>query len=526
MIYRSPLPDVTVPDVTLVDHVLGRARDLGDKVALVDGTTGERLTYAALAEGASRAAGGLAGLGVGAGDVVGVVSHNQPRYALAVYGVLWAGAVVTPANPALTVDELAKQFATARAKVVISSAEAAEKVAEVAARLGIRHHLVLGEEPVAGARRFADLLAAAPVQPARVDPRAALAALPFSSGTTGASKGVMLTHRNLVANLVQFGVGWRLDEADVAVAALPFFHIYGFEVIMNAALAAGATVVTLGRYSLPDYLRVVQEHRVTWAFLAPPMVLQIAKAPDAADYDLSSLRYGVSGAAPLDPAVTERAEARLGCLVRQGYGMTEASPGTHHVTEAWFDRLPAGCVGFLMASTEARLVDPGTGTDAAPGEPGELWVRGPQVMAGYLDAEEATARTLVDGWLRTGDIARVDDDGVFWVVDRLKELIKYKGYQVPPAELEALLLTHPDILDAAVVGAPDPEAGEIPTAFVVAARPIDADAVLAWVGERVAPYKKIRRLTVVDAIPKSPSGKILRRLLRSPAGHAPGGPTP
>jgi acyl-CoA synthetase (AMP-forming)/AMP-acid ligase II len=182
-----------------------------------------------------------------------------------------------------------------------------------------------------------------------------------------------------------------------------------------------------------------------------------------------------------------------------------------------FDRMPPGCVGNLLPSTEARLVDPATGDDCAPGEPGELWVRGPQVMAGYLDAEEATAATIVDGWLRTGDVVR-EEDGVYWVVDRLKELIKYKGFQVAPAELEALLLTHPDIEDAAVVGAPDTDAGEIPVAFVVTARPVDADTVMAWVAERVAPYKRIRRLTFVESVPKSPSGKILRRLLRTPSG--------
>jgi len=259
---------------------------------------------------------------------------------------------------------------------------------------------------------------------------------------------------------------------------------------------------------------MLQEHRATRAFLAPPVVLQLATAPAVDSYDLSSVRLAVCGAAPLDVAVAERAERRVGWPIRQGYGMTEASPGTHQVAEDDFATTPAGSVGRLLPATEARLVDPATGEDSAPGEPGELWVRGPQVMAGYLDDPGATAQTLVEGWLRTGDIARVDDDGVFWIVDRLKELIKYKGYQVPPAELEALLLTHPDVLDAAVVGVPHAEGGEAPKAFVVVAAPIEPAALMAWVAERVAPYKKVREVEFVDRIPKSPTGKILRRELR------------
>ena len=493
MIYRSPYPDVDVPDVTLVEHVLGPGH--GDRTALVDGVTGERLTYAQLAEEVSAAAASLAALGVGVGDVVAVLSHNQPRYAVAVYAALSVGAAVAPANPALTTGELAEQFDAAKAGVLIHSAACAEKAAAV----DVEHRFVLEERLPPGEGRWVTLASAG-------DP----AAIPFSSGTTGLPKGVVLTHRNLVANLEQ-NSGWRLGPDDVLAAALPFFHIYGFMIILAAGLRAGATIVTLPRYSLPGYLGVVQEYGVTRAFLAPPMVLGIANSPEAAGYDLSSLRYALSGAAPLDVEVAERAEARLGCLIRQGYGMTEASPGTHQVRDEEFATTPAGSVGRLIASTEARLVDPATGADA---NPGELWVRGPQVMAGYLDDPAATAATIVeDGWLRTGDIVRVDDDGIWWVVDRLKELIKYKGYQVAPAELEAVLLTHPSVLDAAVVGVPHAEGGEAPKAFVVPDGALDADELMAWVAERVAPYKKVRAVEFIAEIPKSPSGKILRRLL-------------
>ncbi|WP_214405605.1 AMP-binding protein [Pseudonocardia lacus] len=514
MIHRGRPAAIDVPDLTLTGYVLGREpTDGDDRVALVDADRTESITYAELGAGAAAVAGGLAALGVRPGDVVALVSHNQPAYAVAVHGIVSAGAAVTPVNPAFTAAEIAKILRASGASVVIAAVPAADAVARAADEVGVAHRFVLGEHP--GFRPFSELrdcgLAAPPVE---LDPATAVAALPFSSGTTGLPKGVRLTHRNLVANLEQNRAGWPVGADEVLPASLPFFHIYGFTIILNTGLAARARVVTLARFGLDAYLRMLQEHRATRAFLAPPVVLQLATAPAVDSYDLSSVRLAVCGAAPLDVAVAERAEERVGFPIRQGYGMTEASPGTHQVAEDEFATTAAGSVGRLLPDTEARLVDPATGADAAPGEPGELWVRGPQVMAGYLDDPGATAQALVDGWLRTGDIARVDDDGVFWIVDRLKELIKYKGYQVPPAELEALLLTHPDVLDAAVVGIPHAEGGEAPKAFLVAARPIEPDALMAWVAERVAPYKKVRAVEFVERIPKSPTGKILRRELR------------
>lgn len=513
MIYRSPLPAVAIPEVTLTEHVLGRAAEFGSRTALIDGQTGERLSYAELAGAVTAGSAGLAELGVRPGDVVALMSHNQPWYAVALHAALAAGAAVTPLNPVFTPGEIVKQLVSAGATVLITSAEAAGKAAGAATAAGIRHLLVLGEHP--GCQPFAGLLSTGspPPRPA-IDPAAATAVLPFSSGTTGIPKGVRLTHRNLVANLEQTRVGWRITSDDVLAAVLPFFHIYGFTIILNSGLLAGATVVTLPRFELRPYLRALSEYRVTRAYFAPPMVLALAGAPEVAEYDLSSLKYALCGAAPLDVEVTERAEAKLGCLIRQGYGMTEASPGTHQVFDDDFPATPAGSVGRLSPGTEARLVRPGTDEDVAPGESGELLIRGPQVMAGYLGDPEATAAAITGGWLHTGDLARVDSGGVFWIVDRLKELIKYKGYQVAPAELEAVLLTHPGVADAAVVGVPHPEGGEAPKAFVVASQPLTADELMDWVAERVAPYKKVRAVEFVTEVPKSPSGKILRRVLK------------
>ncbi|MGY1495827.1 AMP-binding protein [Streptomyces sp. QTS52] len=514
MIYRSLLSGLHIPNSFLSDHVLAGAATRADKAALIDASTGESVTYAELVRAAACGAEGLAGTGIAPGDVVAVMSHNQPRFAVAVHAVLRAGAVVSPLNPVLTVEEIVKQLTDSRARALVVAQPFAEKAAEAARRAGVRQMFVIGTHPEQGSW---DVLVAGaePTPPAlTANPAEALAALPYSSGTTGMAKGVMLTHRNLVANLQQLARCWQLTEDDVLCGALPFFHIYGFTVILNSALLAGATVVTLPRFGLRPFLEVVQSYGVTRGHLAPPMVLDLAQAAEVDEYDLSSMRKAICGAAPLDEELAARAEKRIGSVIRQGYGMTEASPGTHCAPDEIFVETPAGAAGRLLPDTEARLVDPLNGEDAEPGETGELWVRGPQMMAGYLANPEATAQTLTEGWLRTGDIARVDEHGNFFVVDRLKELIKYKGYQVAPAELEAVLLTHPDITDAAVIAMPHPTGGEAPKAFVVTERTIDAQDLLDWVAARVAPYKRIRAVEFIDAIPKSPAGKILRRRLK------------
>jgi acyl-CoA synthetase (AMP-forming)/AMP-acid ligase II len=524
VIHRSPYPDVPIPDTTVSGYVLAGAEDRGDRPALVDGATGATVSYRRLAADVRAGAAGLAAAGIAPGDVVGLVTHNQPAFAVAFHAIASSGAAVTPMNPAATAGEMAAQFRAAGVRAVVAAEQAVRPAAEAADLAGGPDLLVLGTHP--GLRSFGSvvehgrsLIDAGAAPPAVADPGTALAAVPYSSGTGGAPKGVMLTHRNLVACVAQHRPIYRLTDRDVLVAVIPFFHIYGMSMILNCALHAGATLVTLPRFELRTYLATVERHRVTRGHFAPPLVLALATAPEVDEYDLSSLRLGICGAAPLDAEVAARATARIGCPIGQGYGMTEASPGTHFTADEEIGVLSAGCVGRLVPNTEARLVDPVTGTDPDPDGEGELWVRGPQVMAGYLRDPAATAATLVDGWLRTGDILRVDRDGVWWVVDRLKELIKYKGYQVAPAELEAVLLTHPAVLDAAVVGMPHTEGGEAPKAFVVLredGEPPTGEEIMAWVAERVAPYKRVRAVQVVERIPKSPSGKILRRLLRAP----------
>jgi acyl-CoA synthetase (AMP-forming)/AMP-acid ligase II len=517
-IYRSPYPDPSIPDQSLPGYVLGPAGTFGDRPALIDGLSGEAISYRELTVRVEEAAAGLRALGVRDGTAVAMMGANQPDWAVAFYGVLTAGGAVAPINPALTVGEVVKQIGLSGAAVLIADQSAMPKAREAAEGTGCR--LVRLERLGAAAddRGQHDPVEQSHAATQNLDGPTrwqATAVIAFSSGTTGQPKGVMLTHRNLVATLCQHEGLYHVDSDDVVLAALPFFHIYGLSIVLGYALRHGATVVTLSPFSPAAYLSLIAERRVTWLHVAPPILLMLA-SPGAEGADLSSVRHVLSGAAPLDESIVRRAAARLGCPIGQGYGMTEASPGVTWVPDDGSIDCPPGSVGVLVAGTEARIVDPATGSDTAG--PGELWVRGPQVMSGYLGDRAATASTIVeDGWLRTGDIVRTDGYGKWWVVDRLKELIKYKGYQVAPAELEGVLLDHPAIEDAAVVGIPDAAAGEIPKAFVVISAPLDAADLLSWVAARVAPYKKIRAVEFVPAIPKSASGKILRRELRQMA---------
>jgi acyl-CoA synthetase (AMP-forming)/AMP-acid ligase II len=509
---RSPSPDVEIPDVPLTPLVLARAGELGDKPALIDAPTGRTITYAELAESVRAVAAGLAERGFGKGDVFAHYAPNLPEYAVTFHAVATVGGVNTTANPLLTAEELAAQLRDCGARLLVTVPEHLEKATAAAKRAGVEEIFVYGG--AAGATPFASLLET-PGQPPEVaiDPAEDLVALPYSSGTTGLPKGVMLTHRNLVANICQTVAHQRLREDDRVIAVLPFFHIYGLVVLMNMPLCHGATTVTMPRFDLPAFLRGIQDYRITRAWVVPPIVLALTKQPVVDEFDLSSLKFMLSGAAPLSAELEVACGKRVGCRMLQGYGLTETSPTTHSVPDDLAGQMP-GSIGPAVPNTECRIVDVLSGEDAPAGEPGELCIRGPQVMKGYLNKPGATAQAIdSDGWLHTGDIALVDEHGMVRIVDRVKELIKYKGNQVAPAELEAVLLTHPTITDAAVIGVPDEEAGEVPKAFVVTNAALPPDDVSAFVAERVAPYKKLRAVEMVDEIPKAPSGKILRRVL-------------
>ena len=510
MIYSGPAVDI--PESPLVPFVLHRAGDLSTKPALIDGLTGRELTYGALADGAKRVASGLRRRGFKKGDVFAIFSPNLIEYPIAFFAVASLGGAVTTVNSLYTARELGDQLRNSGARFLLTVPAFMDRAREAVKDSAVEEIFVFGAAD--GATPFSELLAQ-PIDDFTVDINAAedLVALPYSSGTTGVAKGVMLTHRNLVANVTQSQEWFHVREGERVLGVMPFYHIYGMTVIMNLALYAGATIVTMPRFELEAFLRVLQDHRVSRAYIAPPIVVALAKHPMVDQFDLSSVTTVFSGAAPLDEALANACGRRLNCKVNQGYGMTEASPVTHAVRND-VEWTKVGSIGPVIPGTECKVVDITTGAALGPGADGEIWIRGPQVMKGYLNNRAATEQILdQDGWLHTGDIGHADQDGDFYIVDRLKELIKYKGYQVPPAELEAILLTHPAVADAAVIPSANEEAGEVPKAFVVLKSPVTPEALMAYVAERVAPHKKIRLVETIDEIPKSASGKILRRKL-------------
>jgi acyl-CoA synthetase (AMP-forming)/AMP-acid ligase II len=512
MIIKGPYPDLEIPETALTPLVLRRANELPDKAALIDGPSGRTVTYSQLADSIAIVAHNLSERGFRKGEVFGILSPNCPDYAIAFHAVATLGGIVTPINPLYTKNEIAHQLKDAGARFLVTIPMFMEKAREAADASGIEEVYVFGEAE--GATPFSTLLVDnGRAEQVPVDPYNDLVALPYSSGTTGLPKGVMLTHHNLVANIRQMEGLCYFFESDKLICVLPLFHIYGLVVVLNMGLYTGATIVMMPRFELESFLKTAQDYDITLAHLVPPIVLALSKHPVVDNYKLPKLRTIFSGAAPLGEELTKACMERLGCSVRQGYGMTETSPVTHS-SPAPPHTIKFGSVGVPAPNTECKIIDLDNGAALGAGERGEVCVRGPQIMRGYLNNPEATEQTIdADGWLHTGDIGYADEDGHFFIVDRAKELIKYKGLQVAPAELEAVLVTHPCVADAAVIPCPDEEAGEVPKAIVVLRQASEPEAILKFVAERVAPHKKIRYVEFVDTIPKSPSGKILRRVL-------------
>lgn len=513
MIHTSKYPNVEVDQSPITPFVLRHATELAEKPALVDGPTGRAVSYAQLTRSIQALAGGLAARGFGKGDVLAIMAPNIPEYAVVFHGTAWAGGVVTTVNPTYTAGEVRHQLKDSGAKLLVTVSMFGAIAREAAEGTSVEEIFTFDASDF---KPVTDLLGEPMATHAEVG-LDDVVCLPYSSGTTGLSKGVMLTHRNLVANLQQTEVVLPTGKGEAILSFLPFFHIYGMQVLMNGALAAGGTVVTMPRFDLEQFLTLAQDHKIRRAFVVPPVVLALAKHPLVDKFDLSSIVQVFSGAAPLGAELAEEAGKRLNCEVAQGYGMTELSPVSHATPDGEYK---PGTIGVLLPNTECRIVDPESGEDLGQDARGEVWIRGPQVMKGYLNNDVATKATIdSDGWLHTGDIGVIDSDGHFAIVDRLKELIKYKGFQVPPAELEALLVTHPGVADAAVIGIPDDEAGELPKAFVALreAANLSEGEIKDFVAEHVAHYKRLHEVQFVNEIPKSASGKILRRMLRDQA---------
>jgi len=513
IIHKSPLPDIEVPELSITSYVLRRADQLCDQIAIQDSSGNSAYTYAELKSAIYALAGGLSKRGVRPGSVVGLMAPNCPEYAVAFHGAAVAGGAVTTINPSYQSDEVRHQLKDSRASLLFTTEGFVDTALAAAEGTDVREVVILGPE-LPGTVSWSDVFDEH-IEEVPVDTKTHVVALPYSSGTTGLPKGVMLSHRNLVANIEQLQHAIIYDTSEVALAALPFFHIYGMQVLMNGLISNGVKAITMPRFDLVGAMEAIERHKITRVFAVPPMIVSIVNSPRLTEFNLQSVKQVYSGAAPLGADLAQEAASKLGCEVVQGYGMTELSPSTHSTVQG--DYKPGTC-GVTISNTECRIVDPETGEDQPVGASGELWVRGPQVMQGYLNNGDATRETIDEqGWLHTGDVAVIDERNHMTIVDRIKELIKYKGFQVAPAELEALLITHPKITDVAVVGVPDPEAGEVPKAFVTTApgQEVTLEEVQSLISANLVSYKQVRELATIEAIPKSSSGKILRRELRN-----------
>jgi acyl-CoA synthetase (AMP-forming)/AMP-acid ligase II len=497
---QAPYEEFALPEL-----LRRSAERFRDKPALIaaDGTT---RTYRHLWSYARKVARLLQDNGIEKGDRIGILSPNVVDYAAVFYGALLAGATVTTLNPLYREREIEHQLDDAEAVALFVFSPAAAPVEAARRNLPrLRHVWPMDDLPA--------LVGGVPEEhrPVAINAREDVAVLPYSSGTTGLPKGVMLTHYNIACNVKQSLAARNLMPDMVSLCVLPFFHIYGMTVLLGAGLALGATGIVMARFDAEQMLHLVGKYRMTNLFLAPPAVLAMANVPDPSRFDTSSVLAIHSGAAPLAPEVAERAKSIYGCVVSQGYGMTETSPTTNANP---LDRVKVASCGPPVSDTFEKIVSLDTGQELATGEVGELAVRGPQVMKGYWKRPQETRECLSeDGWLLTGDIGWLDEDGYLYLLDRKKEMIKYKGYQVAPAELEAVLHEHPAVLDAAVIPKRHLEGGEIPKAFVVLKEGYQAspEELMAFVADKVAPYKKIREVEYVPEIPKTASGKILRR---------------
>ncbi|XP_050224333.1 4-coumarate--CoA ligase 2 [Mercurialis annua] len=529
-IFRSKLPDISISNhLPLHTYCFENLSSLSDRPCLISGSTGKTYSFSETYLISQKTAAGLAKLGIKKGDVIMILLQNCPEFVFSFMGASMIGAVTTTANPFYTSNEIFKQLNSSRAKLIITQSLYVDKLRETAEnqpKIGEDFRVITVDEPPENCLHFTVLSEANEAEIPNVlididDP----VALPFSSGTTGLPKGVILTHKSLITSVAQQVDGENpnlyIKEEDVVLCVLPLFHIYSLNSVLLCSLRGGAAVLLMHKFEIGALLELIQKHKVSVAAVVPPLVLALAKNPLVAEFDLSSIRVVLSGAAPLGKELEDALRSRVPqAILGQGYGMTEAGPVLSMSLGFAKQPLPtkSGSCGTVVRNAELKVIDPETGSSLGFNQPGEICIRGQQIMKGYLNDPEATANTIdVEGWLHTGDIGYVDDDNEIFIVDRVKEIIKFKGFQVPPAELEALLLSHPSIADAAVVPQKDEGAGEVPVAFVVRSNgfELSEEAVKEYISKQVVFYKKLHKVYFVHAIPKSPSGKILRKDLRA-----------
>ncbi|KAG4146237.1 hypothetical protein ERO13_D05G144800v2 [Gossypium hirsutum] len=525
IIYRSKLPDIYIPNhLPLHSYCFQNIANVASRPCLINGTTGKVYTYAEVELTARRIASGLNKLGIQQRQVIMLLLPNTPEFVLSFLGASFRGAIATAANPFFTRAEVSKHAKGSNARLIITQASYVDKVKEFAQDNDAMVMCI--DSAPEGCLHFSELTQADDNDLPEVDIASEdVVALPYSSGTTGLPKGVMLTHKGLVTSVAQQVDGENpnlyFHSEDVILCILPMFHIYALNSIMLCGLRVGAAILIMQKFEIGLALELIQKYKVTIAPIVPPIMFTIAKSSETDKYDLSSVRMVKSGGAPLGKELEDAVRAKFpGAKLGQGYGMTEAGPVLAMCLG--FAKEPfeikSGACGTVVRNAEMKIVDPDTGSSLPRNQAGEICIRGDQIMKGYLNDPEATARTIdKDGWLHTGDIGYIDDDDELFIVDRLKELIKYKGFQVAPAELEAMLIAHPDIIDAAVVGMKDEAVGEVPVAFVVKSgkSEISEDEIKQYISKQVVYYKRISRVFFIEAIPKAPSGKILRKELRA-----------
>jgi long-chain acyl-CoA synthetase len=512
-------PKLSYPSVPYDKLLTQSATSWPEHVAIVSRDTA--LTYRELDTLTNQFAHALQALGVKQGERVCLLMTNRPEFVIACYAIARIGAVFSPINPAYKEREIAYQLVNSEATAIVVQCELLPLIEAVRDQAPVLKQVISvgpGEDVVDSCYlSFADLLEAQPTTPPAVEIAPSdLVALPYSSGTTGLPKGVILTHRNRVCSATQFASAMSVTEADRFLVFLPIFHSYG-TILLDCALSAGARVVLMERFTPGECVQLIAQHRITVLPMVPPILKTLLAWPDLHTFDLSSVRFALSAAAPLAPSVARAFRHTTGARVLQVYGLTEICGPSHLTPTDHDDPNLLTSIGLTITDTEHKVVDSTTGMkELAVDEVGELCIRGPQVMAGYWKAPEATASALRDDWFYTGDIGYIDARGYVFLRDRKKELIKYKGWSIAPAELEAVLLEHPAVADAAVIGTPDEEAGEVPKAFVVRAADspaVTAEELVQFAAARLASYKKLHEVAFIEAIPRSPSGKILRRML-------------
>lgn len=481
------------------------------------------LTYRELEALVNAFANALLSLGIGKGERVCLLMTNRPEYVISWFAIARIGAVACPMNPSYKEREIAYQLDNSEAVAIIVQQNLLPLVLAVRAGTpALKRVITVGSEQQSGQDdtiSFSHLLQThSPAPPTGVEPGwEDLVALPYSSGTTGLPKGVMLSHKNLVCNAYQSVATARITFDDRMLVFVPLYHIYGI-MLMGLAAMSGARLVLMERFEPGRCLQLIQDQGITLLYTVPQVLAALLDWPEIDEYDLHTVRFTQCGAAPVPPPLAYRFQERTNITVMTSYGLTEAAPGTH--SNPVYDRrlIKVETIGLPIHDTEQKIVDIETGQrELGVGEEGELIVRGPQVMQGYWKSPEATAQALRDGWLYTGDIGWRDEEGYVTVTDRKKELIKYKGFSVAPAQIEALLLEHPAVADVGVIAKPSDEAGEVPKAFVVLRtgyEQVSADELIAWANGKLATYKNVREIEFIDAIPRNPSGKILRRILK------------